>query len=83
MAEFHNSPLGYFNQTTWKLQQDPPAPLIALPRAKWDKGQFAVTTGPDPVWVDLVVNNLDEGPHPFHLVSGFETRESNTFKLPR
>lgn len=69
MARNHNVPFGYFNQTTWKPQIDPPSPLIALPRNEWDSNQFAFTTGPDSVWVDLVVNNLDEGPHPFHLVS--------------
>lgn len=68
LARNHNVPFGYFNQTTWKLQQDPPIPLIALPRNRWDSNQFALTTGPSPAWVDLVVNNLDEGPHPFHLV---------------
>lgn len=68
MARNHNVPFGYFNQTTWKPQKDPPAPLVALPRSQWDANQFAFTTGPGPAWVDLVVNNLDEGPHPFHLV---------------
>lgn len=69
MARNHNSPFGYFNQTSWRPQQDPPIPLSALARANWDENQFRISTGPDPVWVDLVVNNLDEGPHPFHLVS--------------
>ncbi|KAJ5088689.1 hypothetical protein N7456_012305 [Penicillium angulare] len=67
MARNHNSPLGFFNQTSWSPQQDPHVPLIGLPRTKWDANQFAITTGSDPVWVDLVVNNLDEGSHPFHL----------------
>lgn len=63
----HNIPFGIFNKTTWSPQQDPLIPLIGLPRAKWDKNQFAITTGPDPIWVDLVVNNLDDGGHPFHM----------------
>lgn len=75
MARYHNSPLGYFNQTSYS-PQDPLVPLIGLPRTKWDTNQFAITTGSDPVWVDLVVNNLDEGSHPFHMVS------SITSKLP-
>jgi FtsP/CotA-like multicopper oxidase with cupredoxin domain len=69
MARNHNIPEGYFNQTTWKPQNDPPVPLIGLPREHWDANQFAFSTGPEASWVDLVVNNLDEGPHPFHLVS--------------
>lgn len=64
----HNIPQGFFNQTVWKPQQSPRAPLISLPRSQWDNNQLAISTGPEPMWVDLVVNNLDEGPHPFHLV---------------
>ncbi|KAJ5945277.1 hypothetical protein N7516_005445 [Penicillium verrucosum] len=67
MARYSNKPFGYFNQTTWKPQQDPPVPLASVPRAKWDVNQFAIITEPEPVWIDLVVNNLDEGSHPFHL----------------
>ncbi|KAJ5207777.1 hypothetical protein N7449_002156 [Penicillium cf. viridicatum] len=67
MARYSNKPFGYFNQTTWKPQQDPAVPLVSIPRAKWDANQFAITTGPEPVWIDLVINNLDEGSHPFHL----------------
>ncbi|KAJ5747083.1 uncharacterized protein N7511_008779 [Penicillium nucicola] len=67
MARYSNKPFGYINQTTWKPQADPPVPLISLPRTKWDKNQFSINTGPEPVWVDLVINNLDEGSHPFHL----------------
>ncbi|KAJ6043317.1 uncharacterized protein N7446_001512 [Penicillium canescens] len=67
MARYSNKPFGYINQTTWKPQQHPPAPLTTLPRTKWDKNQLTITTGPDSVWIDLVINNLDEGSHPFHL----------------
>ncbi|KAJ6160508.1 hypothetical protein N7470_003904 [Penicillium chermesinum] len=63
----HNIPQGFFNQTVWKSQQSPPVPLIGLPRSQWDRNQLSISTGPDPAWVDLIVNNLDEGPHPFHL----------------
>lgn len=77
MARNHNVPFGYFNQTTWKPQADPATPLIALPRSKWDSNQFAITTGRGPVWVDLIVNNLDEGPHPFHLVGTTTVSQSN------
>lgn len=69
MARNHNIPEGYFNQTTWKPQNEPPVPVIGLPRERWDSNQLALSTGPEAAWVDFVVNNLDEGPHPFHLVS--------------
>ncbi|KAL1962155.1 hypothetical protein VTN77DRAFT_559 [Rasamsonia byssochlamydoides] len=67
LSRLHNIPYGFFNRTTWRPQRDPPFPLIVLAREQWDRNQFAVWTGPQPVWVDLVVNNLDEGGHPFHL----------------
>lgn len=59
-------PYAFFNQTSWKPQVD--KPLIDYPKGQWDKNQLSISTGPEPTWVDLVVNNLDEGPHPFHLV---------------
>ncbi|KAK2810641.1 hypothetical protein FQN49_008520, partial [Arthroderma sp. PD_2] len=62
-----NAPYGFFNHTSWRPQADPPLPLIALEPKEWDQNQFAVTTSKEPAWVDLVVNNLDEGPHPFHI----------------
>ncbi|CAI7677495.1 unnamed protein product [Penicillium pancosmium] len=67
MARLRNMPYGFFNMTIWKPQSEPQVPLIALPRESWDSNQFSITTGPGPSWVDLVVNNLDEGPHPFHM----------------
>ncbi|KAJ5901666.1 multicopper oxidase-domain-containing protein [Penicillium taxi] len=66
LARNHNIPFGYFNQTTWKPQKDPFTPLRNLPRSQWDSNQLSFST-PDAAWIDLVVNNLDEGPHPFHL----------------
>ncbi|KAI9042193.1 uncharacterized protein KD926_006113 [Aspergillus affinis] len=69
----HNIPYGFFNRTSWAPQCDPPLPLSILPKEEWDENQFSITTtsmndsNADTVWVDLVVNNLDEGGHPFHL----------------
>ncbi|CRG89470.1 L-ascorbate oxidase [Talaromyces islandicus] len=67
LSRLANIPHGFFNRTTWKVQSDPPYPLAGLARKQWDKHQLAITTGPEPEWVDLIVNNLDEGAHPFHL----------------
>ncbi|EEH49915.2 uncharacterized protein PADG_05994 [Paracoccidioides brasiliensis Pb18] len=67
MSKNHNVPLGYFNHTSWRPQSTPRYPLIALDPHDWDKNQLAISTGSKPVWVDLVINNLDEGAHPFHL----------------
>jgi hypothetical protein len=68
LSKNHNVPYAFFNRTSWKPQSHPPTPLLYLPRDKWDENQLSIATGPDPVWIDLVVNNLDEGAHPFHLV---------------
>ncbi|PGH12270.1 hypothetical protein AJ80_06784 [Polytolypa hystricis UAMH7299] len=67
LAKHANEPWGFFNQTSWRPQADPPAPLIKLSQSQWDGNQFAISTGREAVWVDFVVNNLDEGAHPFHL----------------
>lgn len=80
----HNIPLAFLNHTSWAPQRDPPVPLYLLPREKWDENQFSLTVVLDkhiesntdtntntttrPVWIDLIVNNLDEEGHPFHLV---------------
>lgn len=73
LSHLHNIPHGFINQTSWIPQQNPPSPLISLPREQWDKNQFVpkLDVGNfgnlDGPWVDLVVNNLDDGGHPFHL----------------
>jgi FtsP/CotA-like multicopper oxidase with cupredoxin domain len=46
--------------------------LLSLPRSDWDKNQLlpfvpVSTSATEPIWVDLVINNLDDGSHPFHL----------------
>ncbi|OGM46751.1 laccase [Aspergillus bombycis] len=60
----HNIPNGFFNRTSWRPQ--PGTSLNTLPREKWDDNQFSFAVL-DSEWVDVVVNNLDEGGHPFHL----------------
>ncbi|OAL72668.1 laccase [Trichophyton violaceum] len=60
-------PFAFFNHTSWRPQANPPLPLISLQRKDWDKNQFTIKTSSRASWVDLVVNNLDEGPHPFHI----------------
>lgn len=83
ILSFHgNRPLGQFNQTSWEPQKDPSSPLIALPRHKWDENQLAISTGPEPKWIDFVVNNLDEGSHPFHLVRPPIIHTSNQLTNP-
>ncbi|OAA53334.1 ferro-O2-oxidoreductase [Cordyceps fumosorosea ARSEF 2679] len=61
-----NRPHGYVNHTTWKPQSKP---ILSQSRQDWDDNQFFpyLQSGPDPVHVDLVINNLDDGSHPMHL----------------
>lgn len=83
LSHLHNIPHGFMNQTTWKAQANPPAPLINLPREQWDKNQFVPRidskTAP---WVDLVINNLDDGSHPFHL-HGYDVYVLSSYSADR
>lgn len=69
LARLSNIPHGFMNHTSYKPQSNPPQPVISLPRGAWDGNQFIpyIFTSVDPVWVDIVINNLDDGGHPFHL----------------
>jgi FtsP/CotA-like multicopper oxidase with cupredoxin domain len=67
-----NHPAGYMNRTTWAPQSSPPYSLLALPRSRWDTNQLVpyipISRSPDSeTWVDIIINNLDDGAHPFHL----------------
>jgi FtsP/CotA-like multicopper oxidase with cupredoxin domain len=73
LSRLANSPRGFINHTSW-IPQTPP--LLSLPRLEWDKNQLVpfiassvsnVDSPGSPAWVDLVINNLDHGSHPFHL----------------
>lgn len=62
-----NHPQGFMNRTSWAPQVQP---LISLPRTSWDENQlipFIPSNLSEPIWVDIILNNLDDGAHPFHL----------------
>ncbi|PVH75797.1 multicopper oxidase [Cadophora sp. DSE1049] len=66
----NNHPTGFMNRTTWSPQSNPAQPLISLPRSEWDENQLIphIPLSPDfETWVDIIINNLDDGAHPFHL----------------
>jgi hypothetical protein len=63
-----NVPMGIMNRTSWQSQSNPNLPLILLDRKQWDSNQLVPWIGPEAAWVDVVLNNLDEHGHPFHLV---------------
>jgi hypothetical protein len=69
LSRYSNAPRGFINHTSW-VPQSPP--LLSLPRSQWNKDQlspFIPLPGDqgDSAWVDLVINNLDDGAHPFHM----------------
>ncbi|RFU81929.1 ferro-o2-oxidoreductase [Trichoderma arundinaceum] len=61
-----NKPIGFVNHTFWQPQ---PLPLLSQNRSSWDDHQFIpfIGSGSKPTKVKLVINNLDDGSHPFHL----------------
>lgn len=67
LARLENEPHGFINHTTWSPQNPP---LVEMDRSQWDKNQLVPQIESNS-WVDLVVNNLDEDSHPFHL-HGFD-----------
>ncbi|EXJ62675.1 hypothetical protein A1O7_03113 [Cladophialophora yegresii CBS 114405] len=73
LAKHHNIPMGFINHTSWSPQAEP---LISLPRTQYDRNQLAPhialcqkenETAACNEWVEVVINNLDDGGHPFHL----------------
>ena len=67
LAHLENVPRGFINHTSWTPQS---TPLTSLDQSLWDKNQFVPHIdyiSSKPLWVDIVLNNLDEESHPFHL----------------
>lgn len=70
LAHLKNEPHGFINNTFWEYNRTS-APLIEM------KGEERRTqahfmphiqhNATSPLWIDLVLNNLDEESHPFHL----------------
>lgn len=65
-------PYGYVNQTSWVPAATEPLLLRDTDKSLasgWGEHQLVVTTDRKAASViELIINNLDEGPHPFHLV---------------
>ncbi|EXJ72401.1 uncharacterized protein A1O5_04905 [Cladophialophora psammophila CBS 110553] len=74
LARHHNIPMGFINHTSWSPQSPP---LISLAREQYDQNQLSphipfakdgdAIAGDAGGWVEVVINNLDDGGHPFHL----------------
>jgi hypothetical protein len=81
LAKFSNHPMGFINRTSWQPQSPPLislprsqwdenqlVPYIPLPAPLGHDSETFDPDNRDPApWVDLIINNLDDGSHPFHL----------------
>jgi FtsP/CotA-like multicopper oxidase with cupredoxin domain len=66
LARLSNVPHGFMNHTSWEPQSPP---LISIPRSEYNSHQLVpeIPITSPPSWVDIVLNNLDDDNHPFHL----------------
>lgn len=64
-----NRPKGMVNNTSWSpLHNNTQLPLLASDRNDWpEKPQPFVPAVQESHWVDLIINNMDDKGHPFHL----------------
>jgi len=67
LARYENRPKGFINHTSWP-RPSTDLPLLSTSREHWpsERAPFIpqVTAGS---WTDIVLNNLDDKTHPFHL----------------
>ncbi|WZH45866.1 multicopper oxidase-domain-containing protein [Fusarium acuminatum] len=71
LAHMDYEPVGFINHTSWKPQNPP---LVSQNRSNWDENQlipFIAISPEKPTRVDIIINNLDDGAHPFHLHGHF------------
>ncbi|KAG9857101.1 hypothetical protein KCU98_g1186, partial [Aureobasidium melanogenum] len=67
LSHLANVPHGFINHTSWAPQS---SPLITVDRSQWDNNQLVPHipyNESQPLWVDIVLNNLDEDSHSWHL----------------
>jgi FtsP/CotA-like multicopper oxidase with cupredoxin domain len=67
LAHMDYAPVGFINHTSWTPQTPP---LLDQNRTSWDENQLIPFIGIShnkPKRVDIIINNLDDGAHPFHL----------------
>jgi len=78
LSESGNVPKGFINRTSWGEPSSNATPLLELSRTEWGDN-FIPWIGPGTdKWVDVVLNNMDDKGHPFHLV--YATVSPQNFK---
>ena len=71
LAHYDHVPMGYMNRTNWIPQAEP---LAYISREQWNEHQLMPQVEATGEWVDIVVNNIDDKGHPFHLVCAHTPR---------
>lgn len=66
LARYENRPKGFVNRTSWSVPHSE-LPLVAISRADWSEPTPFIPQLRAGSWVDVVLNNLDDKAHPFHL----------------
>lgn len=68
LTQYEYRPKGFINHTSWSLSNSSASPLMALDRTAWptDPAPFVVKAQQGHT-IDLVINNIDDKGHPFHL----------------
>ncbi|KUJ20809.1 uncharacterized protein LY89DRAFT_611217 [Mollisia scopiformis] len=67
LAEYSNIPKGFINRTSWNEHPPDEPPMINWNRQGWDERFVPQIKSSDDEWVEIVLNNMDEKGHPFHL----------------
>lgn len=68
LAEYSNIPKGFINRTSWSEPIPNTPPMIATSREEWANKFTPYIQYSKDGWVDIILNNMDEKGHPFHLV---------------
>ncbi|KAK3670245.1 hypothetical protein LTR78_009900 [Recurvomyces mirabilis] len=68
LAEFSNRPKGFINRTSWDTA-DLSATLLEMQETSWplETAKSVQHIASNGMWVDVVLNNMDDKGHPFHL----------------
>jgi hypothetical protein len=79
LSEYSNIPKGFINRTFWETPSEA-FPLREMGRGDWGNSWIPWTGPGKSNWIDIVVNNMDDKSHPFHLV-GISKQSVNTTDL--
>lgn len=68
LTEYEYRPKGFINHTSWNPSDHSSSPLLAIERKDWpDDPKPLIVKVQHGRWVHIVLNNLDDKGHPFHL----------------